>query len=121
MHPIMVIHRKVKVRNMRTYNFVFVLFTAFISANFCKGAESVEPMNLSRSQVIEKTLKPYNGPSERGIVTGTMTGKVLCGYQGWFTCPGDGSGRGWFHWSKDVFEPGSCTIDLWPDMSEYDK
>ena len=50
-----------------------------------------------------------------------MTGKVLCGYQGWFTCPGDGSGRGWFHWGRDVFEPGNCKIDLWPDMTEYDK
>src|SRR5262245_38424770 len=25
--------------------------------------------------------------------------KVLCGYQGWFSCPGDGGGQ-WIHWSR---------------------
>ena len=116
---------------MRTNNSVTVLAAAFfvvcgISVVSCKGSGSVkmpkqEPFNLTRAQVIGKTLKPYNGPSEKGVDTGTMTGKVMCGYQGWFTCPGDGSGRGWFHWGRDVFEPGNCTIDLWPDMTEYDK
>jgi hypothetical protein len=49
----------------------------------------------------------------------TLTGKVMCGYQGWFTCPGDGSERGWFHWGgPDGFKPGSCSIDFWPDVSE---
>jgi hypothetical protein len=79
-----------------------------------------ESFNLNRSQVIDMTLKPYNGTSVKGVDTSTMTGKVLCGYQGWFTCPGDGSARGWFHWGKGVFEPGNCNIDLWPDISEYD-
>jgi len=88
-----------------------------------------ELFNLSRAQVIEKTLKPacpkstagrpYNGISVKGVDNSTMTGKVLCGYQGWFTCPGDGSARGWFHWGSDVFKPGYCSIDLWPDMTEY--
>ncbi len=51
----------------------------------------------------------------------TLLGQVLCGYQGWFTCEGDGAGRGWFHWGgHDGFRPGSCSIDLWPDVSELD-
>src|SRR5205809_496586 len=52
----------------------------------------------------------------------TLTGKVMCGYQGWFAAPGDGLGRGWYHWSMDParFEPGHCKIDLWPDLSELD-
>jgi hypothetical protein len=94
-----------------------------IMANYVSGAEmpKQDTLNLTRAQVIEQTLRVYSGPSEKGVDTGTMTGKVMCGYQGWFTCPGDGSGRGWFHWGRGVFEPGNCTIDLWPDMTEYDE
>lgn len=51
----------------------------------------------------------------------TLTGKIMCGYQGWFNCPGDGTSRGWVHWGAgNKFEPGFCTVDWWPDMSEYD-
>jgi len=51
----------------------------------------------------------------------TLTGKVMCGYQGWFNCSGDGASRGWVHWGRsNRFEPGYCTVDWWPDMSEYD-
>jgi hypothetical protein len=50
-------------------------------------------------------------------------GLVMAGYQGWFSCPGDGSDRGWYHYAgrNGLFQPGICTIDLWPDVSEYDK
>lgn len=48
-------------------------------------------------------------------------GLVMAGYQGWFNCEGDGAGRGWTHYNKDgKFEDGSCTIDLWPEMDEYE-
>lgn len=48
-----------------------------------------------------------------------LTGKVFCGYQGWFRVPGDGSNNGWHHYSpRRVFEPGSCGIDVWPDVRE---
>lgn len=50
----------------------------------------------------------------------SLRGKHVVGYQGWFGCPGDASGRGWFHWFRDGQSPSSSslTIDLWPDMSE---
>lgn len=50
----------------------------------------------------------------------SLLGKVLCGYQGWFNCPGDGADRGWVHWSRrgSSFGPGTATVDLWPDVSE---
>lgn len=54
----------------------------------------------------------------------TLTGKVMCGYQGWFTCEGDGMNLGWVHWSKNrqkPFGPGNVTVDLWPDVSEFDE
>jgi hypothetical protein len=47
-------------------------------------------------------------------------GLVLAGYQGWFNCDGDGADKGWKHYSNNnKFEPGACSIDFWPDMSEY--
>ncbi len=49
-------------------------------------------------------------------------GLIMAGYQGWFDTPDDGADRGWYHLSRrGRFEPGWCTIDLWPDMTEYEK
>ena len=66
-------------------------------------------------------LGPYTGPVVKGVDTGTLTGKVMCGYQGWFGAPGDGSpGSGWRHWTRQQgpFADGNAKVDLWPDMSE---
>jgi len=51
----------------------------------------------------------------------TLRGKVICGYQGWFRCPGDESKRGWFHWSRDRsrIAPETLTFEMWPDLTEY--
>lgn len=66
-------------------------------------------------------MQPYAGIAVAGVDTSTLIGKVMCGYQGWFTAPGDGSQRGWTHYGRGRrFEPGACTIDLWPDVSELD-
>lgn len=52
----------------------------------------------------------------------TPEGLVLAGYQGWFNTPDDGAGLGWKHYRKDgEFRPGMCSIDLWPDVTEYQK
>lgn len=46
----------------------------------------------------------------------------MAGYQGWFTADGDGAGRGWHHYQKNgKFQPGSASIDLWPDVRDYAK
>jgi glycoprotein endo-alpha-1,2-mannosidase len=63
-------------------------------------------------------LGTYTGKSAEPAPTPTMMGKVFCGYQGWFNVPGDGSTLGWRHWSRGDFEPGNCSIDLWPDVSD---
>jgi hypothetical protein len=79
------------------------------------------PHARNRQAIIDATMVPYKGESHRSVDVSTMTGKVLCGYQGWFSAQGDDSERGWNHWSgPDAFKPGSCTIDLWPDVSELD-
>jgi len=76
---------------------------------------------MTRQQVIDR-MKPFDGRHVRGVDTSTLRGKVMCGYQGWFAAEGDGSDRGWTHYCVrgGRFEPGACTIDLWPDMSEMD-
>lgn len=72
-------------------------------------------------QQVVSRMQPYAGVHNPGVDTTTLTGKVMCGYQGWFAAEGDGSGRGWVHFGRGKeFRPGHCTIDLWPDMSEMD-
>lgn len=51
----------------------------------------------------------------------TLIGKVLFGYQGWFRTPNDRSGTGWSHWSRGVPSPETMAVDLYPDLSEFDR
>ena len=54
------------------------------------------------------------------ITYDSYEGLVMAGYQGWFDAPLDGAGRGWYHYERaGRFEPGYCTIDLWPEVDEY--
>jgi hypothetical protein len=47
-------------------------------------------------------------------------GRIMCGYQGWFRTPEDGAGRNWVHYGANgKFDPSNCTVELWPDVSEY--
>lgn len=55
----------------------------------------------------------------------TIQDKFMVGYQGWFTCPGDGEPvgpghHGWLHWfNYPIPDGGRPNTDLWPDVSEY--
>jgi hypothetical protein len=66
-------------------------------------------------------LRPYSGPSRADVDATTLRGKVLCGYQGWFRCPGDGTEQGWVHWSRNSarLAPATLTVEMWPDMAEW--
>ncbi len=97
----------------------WVSLAAFLAA----AAGPAEPPQdaPARERIAAQIMKPYAGPSVRGVDASTLRGKVMCGYQGWFAAEGDGCGRGWYHWKGPRgFMPGSCTIDLWPDVSELD-
>jgi len=74
----------------------------------------------TREEVLAATLAPYSGESIHGVDTSTLTGKVMCGYQGWFNCDGDGAHRSWVHWTKGkgIPSPANIKVDLWPDVSE---
>ncbi|MFP6693408.1 MAG: sulfatase-like hydrolase/transferase, partial [Pirellulales bacterium] len=70
-----------------------------------------------------KATKTGPAAPQSAVVAGTLTGKVMVGYQGWFNCPGDGAQLGWKHWARDLtkpFAPGNVVVDLWPDVSELD-
>jgi lysophospholipase L1-like esterase len=71
----------------------------------------------------EKSDKELNEIFPLSKTYDSYKGLVMAGYQGWFSCPGDGSDRGWYHYcGRDgLFQPGICTIDMWPDVAEYNK
>ena len=74
----------------------------------------------TRESVNAATLRAYDGPSVRGVDVSTLTGKTMCGYQGWFNAEGDGMGLGYRHWAKTkALGPDTVKVDLWPDMNEY--
>ena len=83
-------------------------------------AQAADAPRLTREAVLDETLKPYTGPSVRGVDTSTLAGKVMCGYQGWFNVEGDGADRGWVHWIKHhgPLADGNAKFDFWPDVSE---
>ena len=63
--------------------------------------------------------------SENGgtVDASTLDKKIMAGYQGWFNADGDGAGRGWRHWgdgSGNTPNADNITIDMWPDLREYD-
>lgn len=63
-----------------------------------------------------------NHTSQERVVDATsLRGRILCGYQGWFRCPGDAADMGWVHWSRDStrLSPGLLTFEMWPDVSDY--
>ncbi len=93
----------------------------------------VSPLTIGANASVIAADQPIDGKnanqetaSSRRVAVvdrSTLTGKVMCGYQGWFNCEGDGAGLGWTHWAKkgrQSFAPGNVTVDLWPDISELD-
>jgi hypothetical protein len=64
-------------------------------------------------------LSSYAGDSPDERVITSLQGTVMAGYQGWFLAEGDGYGAGFVHWGDVGGSPPSCTVDMWPDLSEY--
>ena len=84
--------------------FYFVLFSVFSGILSCNKTQNGNNDNTNQQK------------------SASYKGLIMAGYQGWFNCEGDGAGRGWNHYRKgSLFEPGYCTIDFWPEMSEYPK
>ncbi len=104
---------------LRAFLSLILCLAAALSMVALPAFADVDPAKLTREQVIEQTMKPFDGTSNKGVDCSTLKGKVLCGYQGWHAAEGDGCGRGWYHWKgRNGFKPGSTNVDLWPDVSE---
>ena len=84
------------------------------------AADEPTARRLPKPLTVAESLVPYSGPTEKGVDPSTLYGKVMCGYQGWFMAREDGYGMGDVHWGGINQTPPSCTVDLWPDLSEYD-
>ena len=62
-------------------------------------------------------------------VDNKLVGKIICGYQAWFNCYGDGSPvERWAHWSGGKYRsndgfpaPGHLSFEVYPDVSGYDE
>jgi hypothetical protein len=80
--------------------FSLVVLLAFGAGTICYGGDDAKPSTIDAT---------------------TLHHKVLCGYQGWFRCPGDGTEEGWLHWSRNSnkLTADSVTVEMWPDMSDY--
>ena len=95
--------------------FAFVVWSLFLWV----AAVRAEPPTREEAIAL---LQPYAGPSTAGVDCSTLHGKIMCGYQGWFTAPGDGSQRGLDALRRpgDQFEPGLATLTCGPTSSELD-
>src|SRR5262249_2530001 len=60
--------------------------------------------------------KPTAPAKSTPIDASALHHKVLCGYQGWFRCPGDPADHGWRHWSRNGkrIAPATLTFEMWP-------
>ena len=79
-------------------------------------------LNVRQVGIFQQVVADAGQPAGNAVVDSrALTGKVMCGYQGWFSCPEDGAELGWTHWARAIrrpFGPGNAAVDLWPDMRE---
>ena len=59
-------------------------------------------------------LKSVGVSAQDSIDPSTLYGKLIMGYQGWFSCPGDPVLPGWNHWKGSE----NFTVEMLPDISE---
>ena len=109
----------------KLFQILFGLVLSLPLCAFCLEKPSFDSRSIlpetDSGNVPESPAKPAPVEAPENVRFKTLEGLVMAGYQGWFNTPADGAGLGWKHWQKQgKFEPGMCTIDLWPDMSEYE-
>ncbi len=68
-----------------------------------------------------ESLSPHTGVVTKQVDNSSLYNKVMAGYQGWFLAEGDGYGSGFVHWGGVNRTPPRATVDLWPDLSEFEE
>ena len=116
----------------KNMTFLAILFSSLAVMASCNAVDEdyiPGPIMPPESQNPGNGDKPNIEHPEEGEMYNSYQGLVMCGYQGWFACPGDGSdyGPSWAHYSDKwqfprIFEPGvgRSGIDFWPEVSEYE-
>lgn len=95
-----------------------IAFLVLVLLSACAApstATAVLPTKVPPTVAVTHTPLPHTI-----IDPSTMTHKLLMGYQGWFTCPSDGSKvNGYFHWFHDnIPDAAHFRVDMYPDMRE---
>lgn len=99
--------------------FVFLFLALLVACNLPAETITAPPTNspLPPTIVPTTTTLPHTT-----IDPSTMEHKLLMGYQGWFTCPGDGSRVNqylhWFH--NNIPDAAHFRVDMYPDLRELD-
>jgi arylsulfatase A-like enzyme len=86
-----------------------------------KNLYQQHPEIVARLKAKMKRIVESGQSRVAAVDASTLTGKVMCGYQGWFNTREDGMKLGWTHWADNrgrSFAPGNISVDLWPDMTE---
>ena len=97
---------------------------AALIAEFPPGNYTVQVSgagNTSGVAVVEIYDVSPAAVTSTSVDASSLTGKVMCGYQGWFNGEGDGANRGYNHWAPGGRRPGPgrVNVDLWPDLTDY--
>ena len=100
---------------------IVLLLAACTAKPAAVATDAAVPSAVVPSAVVPPTITPTETPLPHTIVdASSMEHKLLMGYQGWFTCPGDGSLiNGFFHWFRNnPPDAVNFRVDMWPDTSE---
>ena len=102
--------------NKRAHEAMFAFFDKHL-----KGVRQAQNNPLQNNSQTQSNPQPLPTLTVTTVDASTLDNKVMCGYQGWFRCPGDAAGMGWIHWSRDSKQitPETLTFEMWPDVREY--
>ena len=105
--------------------FLFFQISSVLLASCCSKGKTGNIENESKiiTLPVATTSVEEEIYDETGCLYTSYDKLVMAGYQGWFTAEGDGANRGWHHYENPAcggFSADCSSIDMWPDMSEYE-